>query len=130
MSELVKYYYRLTAWVPRKMPETKEQLEHLRKVFVEAFGLEDSHQVFYTVFANIASVKGTSIRIRYGQLVNIAKRLEINKLLQDQKVLEYNEHLATIKINEEPANTDTLPIGTSDNSGELQALQESPSGVV
>lgn len=129
MSEFLKTYYKLTAWFPRKMPENIQELEALRKVFVEAFGLEDSNQVFYTVFANIASVKATSIRIRYDHVTNIAKRLNINKLLQDQKILEYNSHMATLKVNEtdQPTDTEPLPVGTSNDPGELQTLQESPS---
>ena len=97
MQKIKQLYYKATAHVPRPMPTTKEELNKLKDIFRQAFGLEDNPQVWYTVFANIASKKATSTKISYGSLVNIAKRLDINKFLQDQKQLEYDAHMSTLE---------------------------------
>lgn len=132
-----KLYYKLTAHVPRHLPETSEDIKKIKEVFTQVFGLEDSPQVWYTVFANMASVKATSTRVSYASLVNIAKRLEINKLLQDQKKIEHDTHMLTLKEEAEKAIEDAksndipaLPIGASDVSGDVPILQEFESGVV
>lgn len=126
MQKAVKLYYKATSWFPRALPQTKEDIDHVKQVFTQAFGLEDSHQVWYTLFANMASVKGSSMRVSYGSLANIAKRLDINKLLQDQKQLEYETHMDILKAKAEkilneagpqtPADPDEplMPSGPSD----------------
>jgi uncharacterized protein YerC len=90
ISDMARLYYYLTAHIPRPMPESKEDLERLKEIFIKYYGLEDSPTVWYTVFANIASVKANKI-------TNIAKRLDINKLLQDQKQIEYQKQIDSLE---------------------------------
>lgn len=127
MSTFVKVYYYLTAYIPRPLPRTEIEIVQLKEVFIKYFGLEDNPQVWYTVFSNMASVKATKTRVFYGSLVNIARRLTINKFLQDQKQLEMEKHMATLeeklkdKLDEAKANGEVqnpeeplLPPGPSD----------------
>lgn len=136
MRSLHKLYYKLTANVPRKLPETEGDIKKIKEIFTQAFGLEDSPQVWYTVFANMASIKSTSVRVPYASLVNIAKRLTINKILQDQKIIEHDTHMLTLKEQAEAAletpekDVTALPIGAPDVQGELPIMQEPASGVV
>src|SRR5258708_3271739 len=119
---VAKLYYRLTAWIPRPLPTSQEDIPRLKHIFIQAFGLEDSPQVWYTIFANMASVKSTSSRVSYGSLATIARRLEINKVLQDQKALEHGVHLAKLQAEAEKALEEAKQT-EPDRESDLQLVQ-------
>lgn len=96
MSPAIKLYYKLTASIPRHLPKTKEDVEKVKEIFTLAYNLKDSPQVWYTIFANMAAMKADETKISYKRLTNIAKRLDINKLLQDQKLVEHQKHMDTL----------------------------------
>lgn len=124
MQKIKQIYYKATAHIPRPMPTTQAELNKLKEIFSQAFGVEDNPQVWYTVFSNIAAKKPTSTKISYGSLVSIARRLDINKFLQEQKQLEYDTHMSTLekkaeeRLNEVKGHADPdeplLPSGASD----------------
>lgn len=139
MGPLAKIYYQLTSWYPRPMPTTQEEVDKVMSVFVQAFGLEEDEQTFYTVLSNMHAIKGTSTRFYYGSLLSIAKRLKINSLLNERKKLVMQQHLDKIKkANEEqqPSEPDhesdlkLMQAGTPSVPTELPSVQEPEVGVV
>ncbi len=87
MSSLYKLYYYLTAHYPRRMPETESEYLRLKEVLLQYFGVEDTSYVWVTVAGLVQNTKPTSIRKSYGSIANGAKRLKVNAIAQDQKVL-------------------------------------------
>lgn len=138
ISDIARLYYFLTAHIPRPMPETQDDIDNLKEIFIKYYNLEDSPTVWYTVFANIASIKANKKTISYRAITNIAKRLDINKLLQDQKQIEYQKELDRLekaKVKDEqkkPHPTEPIvpqwsdvQVGPSDSEKHVFGVQES-----
>jgi hypothetical protein len=87
MKALIKTYYKLTGKIPRRLPQTPEEFDRIKKILIETYNLEDSPQVWYTVASHMASTHPAEIKRSYEALANIAKRMKINGILQDQKLL-------------------------------------------
>ena len=83
----IKAYYHLTAYVPRKLPKDHLQLNEMREVLELYFGLPNRHDVWLTVYGQITSTPSTSLRKSYGSIANAAKRLQVNKVAHEQKLI-------------------------------------------
>lgn len=116
--KLTRAYYKLTGHIPRPMPETKEDLEKIKDVFKTYFDIKDDPQVWYTIFSNIGAIKADKVRFSYQSLANIAKRLDTNKLLQDQKQIEYQTHMDKLELGKTHEDAPKEP--TSDEPGSLE----------
>lgn len=143
MDALTRSYYHLTAHWPRPLPRSSEDIAKIKDIFTQAFSLKDEHQVWYTVFSNMAAVKNTKSRVSYASLVTIARRLDINKLLQDHKTIESVQHLAKLKAElemklseeakAEPDHAADLPIilpsGTHYPKGDVYSVPDIEAGM-
>lgn len=87
-----KIYYHLTAYFPRKLPQTEEELVALRDTLIRFYGLEDKVEVWYTIAGQISAARPTQIRKPYAHLVNAAKRLKTNTLAQRLKEVIIEAH--------------------------------------
>lgn len=83
---LTKLYYRLTAYVPRKIPSTPDEYQTLVHVLINAYGVPDDPKSWATVAGHLTSVPATKLRYPWGSLANAAKRLQTNALAQHQRM--------------------------------------------
>src|SRR6267154_557410 len=104
-----KAYYKLTAWYPRRLPNTPEKALALKDLLQKNFDLPDRPDVWLTVYGQMTSVAPSKIRISYQRLVNAGLRLDINGVVHFQKQVENERLMAKLqsqieKINNEEAN--------------------------
>ena len=126
-------YYQLTAYIPRPIPTTVEEYEEMKEIFMRYYGLENSAPIWATVAGQICSTPATNLRKSYGSIVNAAKRLAINKLANDQKMLAIEglqnmlkakmEQVAKEQVTDDNS-VDNVLQGTFDIKGEVQTLPE------
>ncbi len=84
-----KLYYLLTAYVPRKLPSDEWEYDDLKGILIKYFGLkQDDPKTWLTVAGHIQSTPTYKMTCSYGLLANVAKRLTVNKLAQEHKILE------------------------------------------
>jgi hypothetical protein len=95
---LLKAYYHVTAYIPRRLPRSLEDFMALKEILMKGYGLEDRPDVWFTVCGQMTSTSATSIRKPYAHYVNAAKRLETNRLARDGKI--YFNKLNEDKIKE------------------------------
>lgn len=133
LEPLTKLYWFASQALPRKLPETKEELDQLKSILTQFFGLEDEPAVWATVCGQITSTEATSVRKSYRSMVNAAKRLRINLIANNEKVIAYAalkrrlEETTLKVVNElkkEEENGAVVPGGTSGISGEVSAMPE------
>jgi hypothetical protein len=125
-----KFFYRLTAWFPRLLPTTQTEIDQLKQILVQHFGLKDDPRVWCTVLGQICSVKPTSIRKPYSHLVNVAKRLDINKLANDLKMVEIERLQVMLQEKLKEMADANVPEGAHNLEGTLQVLPPIEEAVV
>lgn len=135
MHDLFKIYYLITAYLPRKLPSTKEELSHIRYVLTHYYGLEDRSDIWLTIFGNLTSRPAISLWFYYGQLNAVGRRMDINKLLHQEKLIEIKKledrlEELTKRAQVDEQNRATMQKGTPDLQGNLQSVQGSEEGVV
>jgi hypothetical protein len=81
-----KAFYQLTAYVPRRLPETEGQWDNIRKVLGAYYGVPDTLEVWITVAGQIGATPTSQIRRSYAFLANCAKRLGTNKVIHEEKL--------------------------------------------
>lgn len=117
-----KTYYLLTAHIPRKLPTNEVEFEALKKLFIKVYSLEDALPVWITVAGQITSTPAHKIRKSHASIVNAAKRLRINAIAHNQKMLAMTElenrlRIASEKLVDELKNSNPtdpdLPAGSS-----------------
>lgn len=131
----IKAWYLATASYPRVMPKTDSQWYEMKEALVSAFGLKDEPKTWYTIASHLQGHERTSMRMSYRKLANVANRLIINDLCQDQKKIaskvindklegEMAKLIADQQkvVNEEPK----MSKGASDLQSDMQDVQGTP----
>ncbi len=95
---LFKGYYQLTAAFPRRMPSTPEEFEKTKSILINYFGLDDRPDIWLTVCGQLTGTKATSIRKPYKDLANAAKRLNINLVAHNKKLVAISELNAKLEL--------------------------------
>ncbi len=85
---LERLFFHITVDWPRHLPRNEAEVNKLKQVLITHFGLKDEPSHWIAIFGQMCSVKPTSVRKPYRHYVNVAKRMEINKLANDSKMLE------------------------------------------
>jgi len=83
MNSISRFYYKLTAYFPRKLPANSAELQRFCDILHEAYGLPDTHSTWITVSGQITSTPPHKLRRPWGEIANCALRLSINSLAQD-----------------------------------------------
>lgn len=133
MKILDKVFIRLTAKLPRRMPITMDEFESLKLDLIQGFGLKDEPNVWITVAGQIISQRATQVKITYRDLVNVARRLDINKIAHDQRALALEKLQAKLKeaiANLPKEENAEVREGASNFQGDVPSVQESQGGVV
>lgn len=126
MKILDRVFFKLTARIPRRMPETMSEFDSLKSDLIQGFGLKDEPNTWITVAGQIISQKATQTKITYRDLVSVAKRLEINKVAHDQRGLALEKLQVMLKEalekqTKELANAE-VPEGTFNIQGDVPSL--------
>lgn len=130
---LIQGYFRLTGSLPRRLPETKEELERMRETLIQYFGVDEAPETWYTVYSEITGTCRTNMRRSLKELANVARRLHVNQIVQDHKVLASEAIRAKLEeklkevVSEEGSD---VREGASDIQGKLQTLREAPERMV
>lgn len=98
---LAGFYYKLTASIPRPLPRSEDEFLILKEIFKTHFHLKDEPAVWATVCGQLTSVPPTKLKKSYRSTVNAAKRLEINYIIQKQKLQAINDLTLQIKQDEQ-----------------------------
>lgn len=101
MQVLKRLYYHLTAWLPRPMPTTKEEFHQMKLLFMEVYDIPNRPDVWYTIASHLQSTKPWWLRKCYFTLINPAKRLDINQMLEGFK--RQHSHENQVMLNEKLA---------------------------
>lgn len=83
----VRLWLLLTAGWPRKLPQTLDEWNSLKERLHLYFGVEDEPTRWYTVAGYVMSTPPGSMRRSLSYLANVANRLHVNQLAQDQREL-------------------------------------------
>lgn len=83
----IKLYWHLTAYVPRKLPKDQAEYAAFCETLEQYFGIRNSYDVWMTVAGQVTSTPPNCLRKSYGSIANAAKRLYINKVAHDQKLI-------------------------------------------
>jgi hypothetical protein len=111
-ENLLKLYYILTAYIPRKLPTTEAEFVVFKDKLLKYYGLPDEPQTYAVISGQIQSTLGHKIRKSYGDIANNVKRLKINALAQCYKMAAHEEFKARLeKIQKE---SETSSQGQSD----------------
>ena len=87
---MAKLYYQLTKFIPRPLPQTREEFERLKHVLETHLGLDPDPIYWYTVCSQVTRQvqdKPPSTYKPYSHYTKAAIKLKINGLAQDQKIL-------------------------------------------
>lgn len=91
LFHIIKIWFKLTAWFPRKLPDTIEKLDRMLEVLKKYFGLEAGPDVWITVLSQIGATPPTQSRRSLSSIATVARRLKVNKLANDKKAGYYKE---------------------------------------
>lgn len=97
MNGLVRAYYILTAYLPRRLPETNAQYERFLDVLKHAYDVRDEPMAWATVGGQIKSTEARRIRKPWGHIANAAKRLHINAVAHNLQIMAQNQLDAKLK---------------------------------
>ncbi len=129
---MLNIYYLLTAYLPRRLPSTKEELARLREVLVNHYGLEDRSDIWLTIFGNLSSRPATSLWFYYGQLNAVGRRMDINKLVHQEKLIEIKkleDRLEELTKKAKEHDGAAVQEGTPDLQGELPGMSGAEEGM-
>lgn len=120
--------------MPRKVPETKEEMDALLTRLHNSFDIADDPRNWMVVLGQLSSLKPTSIRKSDRDLVVAVRRYLALGIIQEAKSVQTLKLQDMIKdkidiINREIANGD-LPPGTPDTQGELPLMSGNQDDVV
>lgn len=135
MNSIIRTYYRLTAFIPRPLPRTENEFLDLKAKLIHYFDVQDRPDIWMTVCGQMTSLAPVKTRISYQRLVNVAKRLDINGVVHNQKVLENGKLMArlkelTDKMADEEKNNSAMPDGSPDIQGAVHLVPEPESRLV
>lgn len=131
-------YYKLTVHMPRRLPEHPKDWARLKFILSNHFGVKDDPITWYCVASQVTGTPPDKIKITYASLVNRAKRLNVNELAQDQKIIAGHEITRRMKeVQEEPkisgvkdGEGPVLSVGSYDLQPPVQELPEPSERVV
>lgn len=83
---LKKLFYRLTAYVPRKLPTTELEYAQFKDVLIGYYDVPDNPKSWMTVAGHICSTTPERLRKPWGNIANCAKRLDVNLLAMNHKM--------------------------------------------
>lgn len=135
MNIAAKLYYKTTAHLPRKLPESQAELVRLKFILSGAFSLEDKEQTWAAVLGQITSTPAHKMRKSYATLANAARRMTVNAIAQEEKMRMVNSLQArlqkaaeemTAKMNEEEKNDQTSEIISQAHGEPQQAENQVP----
>ncbi len=102
VKDIKKYisliFYRLTSRIPRRLPQTKEEYEHLKYVLIQYFGLAEDPTTWYTMASEITGTPRHQLYRSYRGLANVGIRFAyVNAVAQDFKQLAGMEIQANLE---------------------------------
>lgn len=83
--QFAKIYYLLTMSYPRLLPRTQEDIEVLRGLFRDHYGLEMDEPENYTFLSQLMAGDPTSLRRSYTSIVGAVKKLRLAKVVGKEK---------------------------------------------
>src|SRR6185369_11083197 len=86
----MKWFYWLTQWYPRVMPQTTYEIEELKDTLTTYFGIEDDPAVWMNIMGEIVSTRRSTMRKSLRKLAIIGNRVLINKACHDFQMIENN----------------------------------------
>jgi hypothetical protein len=94
-EHLIKLWYHLTAYVPRKLPTTEAEFLAFRDILLKYYDIKDEPQSYAVLAGQIQGTPGHKIRKPIGHIANHIKRVKINALAQCYRIaanqqLEHN----------------------------------------
>lgn len=124
---LLKAWYQLTKYWPRPIPETKEDFEKLKNILQLYFGTADASVAWITVASEIQNTRSKFLRKPLYLYANVARKIEINGMCENEKRFEGRKLQARLKeLSEASIKEDEdghMPEGTSDLREEVPGLQ-------
>lgn len=88
INPILKAYYLLTSYMPRKLPMTTSQFNNLKYILQSVHKVPEHPEAWIALSGQITSNQANSIRKSHGALANACKRQTIiNKLAHEQKML-------------------------------------------
>lgn len=167
MHRLMAAYFKITAYIPRRLPMTVQEWYDLKRILNQYYGLEDHPQTWYTVSSQLLAGPPTSLRRSYGLIANATKKLRLIALVQSERDIAAKELNARLeeKVKEaahafeaetkeadlqhsqeirpqwsdivpgavsksEPIHVPDMPSGTQHLQGDVQAMPDTPQGMV
>lgn len=119
-----KSYYRLTAYLPRALPVTANEIEGLRHILIMYFGLDWDEPTNYTFLSQLTAGHPTSLRKSYGSMANACKKLKLAKLVSEEKELANERNRLRleelIKKEAENARVEVEVTGSHDDHADVQ----------
>lgn len=97
MNGFRRVYYRLTAYVPRRLPHTNAEYERFLAVLKDAYGVPDEPTAWATVGGQIKSTEARRLRKPWGHIANAAKRLQINATAHNLQIMAQAQLDAKLK---------------------------------
>ncbi|HRH25105.1 MAG TPA: hypothetical protein PLQ20_02080 [Candidatus Paceibacterota bacterium] len=97
MNFLKKMFYTLTAHYPRVLPSTEDEYKKMKHILNAYFEVPDDAKYWATIAGQITGTTPTKMRRTYKSLSNVAKRMDVNKLAQDHKLIAYEQLEAKLK---------------------------------
>lgn len=87
MNRFKRLYYKLTAYVPRRLPHTSPEYDRFLAVLKEAYDVPDEPAAWATVGGQIKSTKAHWLHKPWGFIANAAKRLYINAVANNLQIM-------------------------------------------
>lgn len=89
LSRLIKRFF--IELRPITLPRTEAEFLKLKQTLIDLYDLEDSPEIWHTVCGAITSTPAWRLKKPILDIVNPAKRLKVNKVAHDQKMLAYEQ---------------------------------------
>lgn len=86
-GKVEKLYYHLTKYLPRPLPQTDEEFNHLKDILMLYYGLEDHPKYIYTLASQMMAGSPTSLYRSYGVMINAVRKLNTAAVVQSQREL-------------------------------------------
>ena len=125
IQAMVKLYYQLTAHIPRPLPKDLDQYRKMQEIFLKYYDLEDKLEIWAVVANQVQAGPPHRLWKDYASIVNSAKKLGIQKIVQEEKERVYRLLEAKLKtkleevVNELPTD---LPTGTPNSDASMQVV--------
>lgn len=97
MNPILKLFYHLTCYVPRRLPTTEDEYSRFKTVLVDAYGVPNEPNIWTMVAGQVTSTDPHRLRKPWGKIANACKRLAINELAMKHKYAALQELQARLE---------------------------------